>query len=42
MVVRMANEGVGLMFAKEFEPNSVEHREYEQQAFPYSVDASTG
>ena len=42
MVVRLANEGVGLMFAKEFEPNSVEHREYEQHAFQYSVDASTG
>jgi len=43
MVVRIANEGVGLMFSKEFEPNSLEHWEYEQQAIiQYSVDASTG
>ncbi len=42
MVVRVGNEGVGLMFSKEFEPNSAEYLEYEQQAFPYSVDASTG
>jgi hypothetical protein len=42
MVVRLANEGVGLMFAKEFEPNPVKHWEYERQAYPFSVDASTG
>jgi len=42
MVVRLANEGIGLMFAREFEPHPVELWEYERQTYPLSVDASTG
>jgi len=42
MVVRLANEGVGLMFAKEVEPNPMEHWEYQRRDHLLSVDASTG
>ena len=42
MVVRLAREGVGLMFSKEVNAIPLELFECAQQDYPRSVDASTG